>query len=33
MRLVALERIDVDADERVGVLGRDLLDLDAALAS
>ena len=31
MRLEALERVDVDADERVGVLGRDLLDLDPAL--
>src|SRR5262249_36493410 len=30
-RLEALERIDVEADERVGVLLRDLLDLDTAL--
>ena len=31
VRLEALERIDVQARERVGVLRRDLLDLDAAL--
>ena len=30
-RLEALERIDVEADECVGVVRRDLLDLDAAL--
>src|SRR5206468_3792959 len=30
-RLEALERIDVEPDERVGVLLGDLLDLDAAL--
>ena len=30
-RLEALERIDVEPDERVGILLRDLLDLDAAL--
>ena len=30
-RLEALERVDVQPDERVGVLLRDLLDLDAAL--
>ena len=29
--LEALERVDVQADERVGALGGDLLDLDAAL--
>ena len=27
----AVDRVDVDAGDRVGVLGRDLLDLDAAL--
>ena len=31
MRLEALERIDVHAGERIGALGRNLLDLDAAL--
>ena len=31
VRLEAFERVDVDAHERVGVLGCDLLDLDAAL--
>ena len=29
--LVALERVDVQADERLGLRGRDLLDVDAAL--
>ena len=33
VRLVALERVDVQTRERVGVLVGDLLDLDAALAS
>ena len=31
VRLEPLERVDVDAHERVRVLGGDLLDLDAAL--